>query len=133
LLINTTPKFSGSHSSVVRSANQNGTDETTSEETEAARGPGINWKLEHGFFAVMGGITVSTKDEYKGLFGDERTITPSGVRALANLDLLPKIDRKKISAKSKSDQIAKALVVTHILDGPTNDRPQSLRSTYHVA
>ena len=69
------------------------------------------WTLRQGFFAVMGGITVSTRDEYDNLFVDGRTLTPRGVLALAEIGFLPNIDHDKISVKSKSDQIAKTIVV----------------------
>lgn len=78
--------------------------------TEVVRKEQTPWRVAHGFLAVMGGMVVSVKDEYRGLFDEGFTLTPQGVLFLAKLNLLPDLDRNKITAKSKADQLAKGLV-----------------------
>jgi hypothetical protein len=100
---------------ILLTSNNSGLNQVDTDRALLSNTPGNSdtrkWTLMHGFFAVMGGITISTRDEYQKIFVDGRTVTPRGVIALAEMDLLPNIDIHDISAKSKSDQIAKTIVV----------------------
>jgi hypothetical protein len=68
--------------------------------------------MMHGFFAVMGGFVINLKgeDKYTRLFRHGFTITPRGILVLAELDLIPDIPLKRITVRSRADQLAKALV-----------------------
>ena len=69
------------------------------------------WKMEHGFFAVMGGfqITVAPK-EYEWVLEGDRMLTPTGIVFLAKHGLLPDLPSKRLKEQGKADQLAKTLV-----------------------
>ena len=66
--------------------------------------------MEHGFFAVMGGLTVKVREQDQWILKDECTVTPCGVLFLARRNLLPEIAKETIACRSKVDSVAKALV-----------------------
>jgi len=71
------------------------------------------WSLRLGFFAVMGGFTVSVDSLDSQLFSDldGMTLTPKGMKFLAKNRLaLPNVDIEAIRDKSKADSLAKLLV-----------------------
>jgi len=70
------------------------------------------WKIEHGFFAVMGGfqITVTQKEYEWVLEAPKRILTPKGIVFFAKHGLLPDLPSKRLKERGKADQLAKTLV-----------------------
>ncbi|MCJ1375338.1 hypothetical protein MMC20_006573 [Loxospora ochrophaea] len=72
-----------------------------------------SWSLVHGFFAVMGGFVVKTKDRDQGPFvrGSPRlSLTGRGIVFLARYtDYVPDIEKDAILDRSKADRLAKGL------------------------
>lgn len=69
------------------------------------------WTLVDGYFAIMGGFGISaTKDNQEIVTRFPKTLTPQGIRLMAELDLIPCISARRITAKGKVDQLAKAIV-----------------------
>ncbi|KAF2004211.1 hypothetical protein P154DRAFT_379750, partial [Amniculicola lignicola CBS 123094] len=65
------------------------------------------WSMEQAHFALSGGFAISSS-----AFSPHSTLTftPSGVKFLAKLGLLPRISHDSVVDKSKADWIAKVLV-----------------------
>lgn len=80
------------------------------------RDPPSPWTLVHGFYAGMGGFTISlsnlttkqmtpmVKSDYKRL-----TLTARGIALLADCGLLPDIEKEYFDDKSKSDGLSKLI------------------------
>lgn len=66
------------------------------------------WNLKQAFFAVSGGIAVDSSDFWTT---KTLTFTPSGVRELAQLDVLPEISETDVEDRSKADALAKILTI----------------------
>lgn len=76
--------------------------------------------LVYGYYAVMGGFAVNTKDFPKSdklpqLMKSRMTITCSGLLALSQAGVVLKIDRETINDKSKADVLAKGLVIFQVI------------------
>jgi len=68
------------------------------------------WTVEHGFFAVMGGFALCSKETE----GIAKSVTSSGAEKLAQLGLLPDVSSKTIRQRSKSGQLAKGIVCLQV-------------------
>ncbi|KAL9086252.1 MAG: hypothetical protein Q9159_004258 [Coniocarpon cinnabarinum] len=76
---------------------------------------GKPWTLTHGYYAAMGGFVIDLDN--KGMRDDSKftehfsrlTLTPKGVRLLAECEYLPDISVEEIDDKSKTDELGKAL------------------------
>lgn len=67
------------------------------------------WSNVDCFFAVMGGFAFdasSISPKHKRL-----TVTPSGIKFLINVGIVPEISRESIEDKSKADVLAELLVI----------------------
>ncbi|KAF2149647.1 hypothetical protein K461DRAFT_297097 [Myriangium duriaei CBS 260.36] len=73
-----------------------------------------DWSITHSFYAVMGGFAFQlTEGQRKslGLIQSRYTLTPSGVLLLAKCGLLRCSTRAELKDRSKSDALAKTLVL----------------------
>jgi hypothetical protein len=65
------------------------------------------WTLQHGFFAIGGGLAVDTSSFWPHPI---MTFTPDGVLELVNRGLLPDIQLESVEDKSKTDGVGKVFV-----------------------
>ena len=71
--------------------------------------------MTHGFFAGMGGFVIDLNDDDDDQLPrfvprhTQLTLTPRGIRLLAECGLLPDIDEEEILDRSKTDGLGKAL------------------------
>ena len=76
------------------------------------------WTLAHAFYAVMGGYVVETSKPIS-LFGDEKrfVLNPSGVSCVIKYypNLIPNLPALSLWDRSKTDSIAKALLIIQVL------------------
>src|SRR5437868_1594528 len=90
----------------------------------------IDWSLELGFFAIMGGFIVELQDS--DLLTEGCTLTPAGVLLMAKLGKLPVLTRDVIMDKSKSDCWGRAfacLQVVQMLIGVVGRKTTGLHVT----
>ncbi|KAK4694739.1 hypothetical protein P7C71_g2896, partial [Lecanoromycetidae sp. Uapishka_2] len=78
------------------------------------------WSLVHGFYAVMGGFALDSKDASETFLPDSQTraaLTPAGLRFLLEHEpnALPDISAEDINDKSKADGLKKFLVCIQAL------------------
>jgi len=83
---------------------------STSNDPEEEKGKPEPWSIEHGYFAVMGGLTVRVGKENGWILNEGCTLTPRGVLFLAHHGLLPEIRKRTIDCRGKVDSLAKGLV-----------------------
>src|SRR5277367_5627045 len=74
------------------------------------------WTMEHGYFAIMGGVCVNVRDELIVTDKGEEctTLTPSGILLLTKYDLMPDLSTTTIRARSKADSLSKLLICIQV-------------------
>lgn len=84
------------------------------EGSDTLSGPPVSkFDMRYAFYAVMGGFVANVEDMHESR--DFVTLTPTGIRALADRGVLLHVDLETIKDKSKADNLAKILVALQVL------------------